>query len=402
MPRSPDFAIVGGGVVGLSIARALALRGGVGQIVVFEKEPRLAAHASGRNSGVLHSGIYYAEGSLKARICAEGAKSMAAYCDEHRLPIRRVGKLILPTRAEDGSRLEMLQARGKANGAHFELVDEAGIREIEPDARSADGRGLYNAETAVVEPAAVVEGIAAELRDLGVTIRTGCRALPAGDRTLSVDGERVAYGHLINAAGAYADRVAQAMGVGDRYRILPFKGAYYKLRDGAGVRVNGLIYPVPDLRIPVLGVHSTRTVAGGVYFGPTASPAMGRENYRGLQGFSAVDAAQIAGRVAQQYLRNAGGFRRYLHTEAARMVKPGFVRAARALVPRLNGSDLVSSTKVGIRAQLMDREKGTLEMDFVIEPGPYSTHVLNAISPAFTCSFAFADLVVDKVVKSEK
>jgi len=392
-----DFAIIGGGIVGLAIARALALRGGAGQIVVFEKEPRLAAHASGRNSGVLHSGIYYAEGSLKARICAEGARSMAAYCDEHGLPIRRVGKLILPTRAEDGSRLEMLQARGKANGAHFELVDEAGILEIEPDARSADGRGLYNAETAVVEPAAVVEAIAAELRDLGVTIRLGCQARPAGDRTLTVDGERVGYGHLINAAGAYADRVAQAMGVGERYRILPFKGAYYKLRDPAGVRVNGLIYPVPDLRIPVLGVHSTRTVAGGVYFGPTASPAMGRENYRGFQGFSVVDAAQIAGRVAQQYLRNAGGFRRYLHTEAARMVKPGFLRAARALVPRLAGSDLLRSDKVGIRAQLMDRETGALEMDFVIEPGPDSTHVLNAISPAFTCSFAFADFVIEAV-----
>jgi L-2-hydroxyglutarate oxidase len=393
---NPDFAIIGGGIVGLTVARALAQRK-AGTIVVFEKEPAVAAHASGRNSGVLHSGIYYAEGSLKARICAEGARRMAAYCDERGLPIRRVGKLILPTQREDGGLLEMLQARGKANGAQFELVDEARIREIEPDAHSADGRGLYNPETAVVEPAPVVEGIAAELRDLGVTVRTGCEAKPVGDRTLVVAGERVSYGHLINAAGAYADRVAHAMGVGARYRILPFKGAYYKLREGAGVRVNGLIYPVPDLRIPVLGVHTTRTVSGGVYLGPTASPALGRENYRGLQGFSAVDATAIAGRVAQQYLRNIGGFRSYLHREASRMLKPGFLKAARALLPRLEGGDLLPSNKVGIRAQLLDTEKGALEMDFVVEDGPHSTHVLNAISPAFTASFPFAELVLERI-----
>jgi L-2-hydroxyglutarate oxidase LhgO len=399
---SPDFAIIGAGIVGLSIARALKVKHPAARIVVLEKEPYTGAHASGRNSGVLHSGIYYPEGSLKARICAEGARRMSAYCDERRLPIRRAGKIILPTRPGDGDRLELLQARGSANGAHFEIVDEAGLREIEPHARSADGRALYNPETASVEPKAVTQGMAAELTALGVEIRLGVAAWPAADGTLLVDGARVAYGHLVNAAGAFADRVAHAMGVGRRYRIMPFKGCYYRLRDGASVTSNGLIYPVPDLRFPWLGVHTTVTPSGAVYFGPSAAPAFGRENYRGLDGFSTADVSVIAARMIEYYVRNANGFRHYVHAELPRLVKPGFLRAARALLPALKAEDLLPDKKVGIRAQLVDRETRALEMDFVIEPGPRSTHVLNAVSPAFTCALPFGEMVADEVVKDVK
>lgn len=382
--------------MGLSIARALALRG-AGKIVVFEKEPLIGAHASGRNSGVLHSGIYYPEGSLKARICAEGARRMAEYCDERKLPIRRAGKVILPIRPGDGDRLEMLQKRGRANGAHFEIVDEAGLREIEPDARSADGRALYNPETASVEPKAVTQGMAAELAELGVDIRLGVAALPEADGTLRVDGGAVAYGHLINAAGAFADRVAHAMGAGHRYRIMPFKGCYYRLREGASVTSRGLIYPVPDLRFPWLGVHTTVTPAGAIYFGPSAAPAFGRENYRWLEGFSATDVSVIAARLLEYYVRNANGFRHYVHTEAPHLVKAGFLRAARRILPAMRAEDLLPDKKVGIRAQLVDRENGKLEMDFVIESGERSTHVLNAVSPAFTCALPFGEMVADNV-----
>jgi (S)-2-hydroxyglutarate dehydrogenase len=392
----PDFAIIGGGVVGLSIARALALRGAA-KIVVFEKEPEIAAHASGRNSGVLHSGIYYPSGSLKARICAEGARRMTEYCEERGLPIRKVGKVILPIRPGDGDRLAMLQERGRANGAHFELVDETGLRAIEPHARSADGRALYNPETRSVDPKAVTIGMAAELREMGVEIRLGAAAWPDPDGALRVDGVPAACGHLINAAGAFADRVAHAMGVGRKYRILPFKGAYYRLREGATVTSNGLIYPVPDLRFPFLGVHTTVTPAGRIYFGPSAAPAFGRENYSGLHGFSAADVSVIGARLLDYYVRNANGFRHYVHAEAPQLLKAGFLRAARKLVPALRGEDLLPSEKVGIRAQLVDGESGQMEMDFVIEPGPRSTHVLNAVSPAFTCALPFGAMVAEKV-----
>lgn len=399
MRRSPDFVIAGAGIVGLSIARALRLRYPDQSVVVLEKEPLIGAHASGRNSGVLHSGIYYPEGSLKAKICAAGARRMAEYCDERRLPIRRAGKVILPTRPADGDRLEMLQARGRANGAHFEIVDAAGLKEIEPDAHSADpaGRALYNPDTASVEPKEVTQGMAAELRDLGVEIRLGVAAWPEADGTLRVNGSPLAYGHLVNAAGAFADKVAHAMGVGRRYRIMPFKGCYYRLRDGASVTSRGLIYPVPDLRFPFLGVHTTVTPAGKIYLGPSAAPAFGRENYRGIEGFSAADVSVIAARMLEYYVRNANGFRHYVHAELPRLVKPGFLRAARALIPALRAEDLLPDRKVGIRAQLVDRQTGTLEMDFVIEQGERSTHVLNAVSPAFTCALPFGEMVAEGV-----
>lgn len=392
-----DFVILGAGVIGLAIARELRRRNPGASILVLEKEPRLAAHASGRNSGVVHSGIYYAEGSLKARICAEGARRLTAYCEERGLPLRRVGKLILPLRAEDGGRLELLQARGRANGAPFELIGADDIRRVEPDARSADGRALYNPATAVLDPVAVVEGMAAELRPQGVDIRLDARCTVRGRDVVVADAESVAYGHLINAAGAHADSVAHAMGVGERYRILPFKGIYHRLRPDAGVTVRGLIYPVPDLRFPFLGVHCTRAVSGTVHLGPTAVPALGRENYRGLEGSSPRDLGAIAVRLLQQYARNTDGFRHYLHEEAPRVFRAGFLRAVRALLPRLRAGDVEPADKVGIRAQLYDRDRGALEMDFVIEPGPRSTHVLNAVSPGFTCALRFAETVVDRI-----
>jgi len=180
---------------------------------------------------------------------------------------------------------------------------------VEPDARSADGRALYNAETAVIDPAAVVERLAAELREGGVEIRLGARCVVRPGGLVTANSDTLAYGHLINAAGAHADRMAHALGVGERYRILPFKGIYHRLREGAGVRVNGLIYPVPDLRFPFLGVHCTRAVSGTVYLGPTAVPALGRENYRGLQDLSPGDLGAITARLVQQYVRNTNGFR---------------------------------------------------------------------------------------------
>jgi L-2-hydroxyglutarate oxidase LhgO len=396
---NPDFAILGAGIIGLTVARELRRRHPGASIVVFEKEPGLAAHASGRNSGVIHSGIYYAEGSLKAKVCADGARRLAEYCDERGLPISRVGKLIVPLAPADGERLELLLARGRANGAHFSLVGEDDIRRIEPAARSADTRALYNPDTAVIDSAAVVTRMADELRADGVEIRLGeaAGAFDVAGRTLVAGGKRWTYGHLVNAAGAYADRVAHRFGVGERYRILPFRGLYYQLRAGSPLRVNGLIYPVPDLRFPFLGVHATRGVNGTVYFGPTAVPALGRENYHGVERLSPSDIGAIAFRLAAQYLRNTNGFRHYLHQEAPRLLRPGFVRAARAMLPALTPGDLIRSPKVGIRAQLYDQSRGALEMDFIIEPGPNSTHVLNAVSPAFTCSLAFAELVVGRL-----
>jgi L-2-hydroxyglutarate oxidase LhgO len=321
---------------------------------------------------------------------------MAEYCDEHGLPIRRLGKVIVPARAEDDPQLDVLRRRAEANGARVEMLDERGLREAEPAARTASGRALLSPATAVVASGAVLEHLAGWLEARGVRIARG-RQVSAADpreRRVRAGDEDVAYGHLYNAAGLHADRVARLFGAGERYTILPFKGIYYRLDPSAGPAVRRLVYPVPDLRYPFLGVHFTRTVDDAVYAGPTAVPALGRENYRGLRGLRPGEAMGIAARLMQQYARGAQGFRRFAHAEGRRYLKRYFAQAARELVPAVRAEHLLPSSKVGIRAQLLDRLTGELVMDFVVEEGPHSTHVLNAVSPGFTSAFSFARMLV--------
>jgi (S)-2-hydroxyglutarate dehydrogenase len=395
--RTTDFAIVGAGIIGLALARELRRTYPTARIIVLEKESGLGHHASGRNSGVLHSGVYYAAGSMKSRICAQGAKELAAFCDEERLPIDRCGKVIVPTTAEEDVQLHELLLRATNNGARAELIGERQLATIEPEARSFSGRALHCIDTAVVDPKAILQRLSESLRADGVQIllEHSVRQMDAGTGTLHVNGVRISCGHVFNAAGLDADRVARAFGAGTRYEILPFKGLYRRLRPESGLRIRGLIYPVPDLKIPFLGIHFTCAVGGEIFVGPTAIPALGRENYVGLRGVSLREAVTISSRVVGQYLRNSQGFRRYANAEALRVTKSAFVRAAQRLVPRLRAHDLTSTAKVGIRAQLVDRTTHELVLDFVVESLERSTHVLNAVSPGFTSAFPFARAILD-------
>jgi len=392
-----DFLVVGGGIIGLTLARELSERHPGARIAVTEKESFLGRHGSGRHSGVLHSGIYYPEGSLKARLCSAGSKAMAAYCEERGLPLARLGKVVLPLREEDDARLGLLLRRGQANGARVEILDEHQLLEREPSARTATGRALFSPDTAVVEPGAVVGCLAEELRANGVKLVMGAevRQVIAESNLVKTGRETISCGWVFNCAGQFADKVAHLFGVGRRYTLLPFKGIYYRLSPDSRVRCNGLIYPVPDLNVPFLGVHYTRKLDGSVYLGPTAVPALGREHYQGVQGLDLREGAIILLHLARQYLANKQDFRRFAHEEALRFLRSRFADAARALTPDLRSEDLLPSAKVGIRAQLLDREKRELVMDFLVERGERSTHVLNAISPAFTSSMSFARYILD-------
>lgn len=397
MMQAYDSIIVGGGIVGMSLARELIARDPAQRVAVVEKEPSLGRHASGRNSGVLHSGIYYPAGSLKARLCSDGARRMRDYCDEHGLPISRIGKVIVPVRPEDDAQLEMLLERARANGARAELIDAARLAELEPEAFSVSGRALLSPDTAVVDPKAILVHLHQELTARGVHFLFGRPLLQASAGVAQIGAERLGYGLLLNAAGLHADRLAHMMGVGDRYTILPFKGLYYKLAPDAPIQIRRLIYPVPDLRVPFLGVHVTKSVGGDVYLGPTAIPAFGRENYRSLQGLELREVFAIGRTMARQYASNKQGFRTLVHEEGMRFLKPYFVRSARALVPNIRARHLLPSAKVGIRAQLFDRQTQELVMDFVVERCEKSLHVLNAVSPGFTSSFSFAQYVLDQL-----
>lgn len=395
---SADYVIIGAGIVGLTIARELKQRSPAARIAILEKEAEVGLHASGRNSGVLHSGIYYPENSLKAKVCVAGAKAMAAYCDEHNLPISRTGKVIIPTQEHDAPQLQLLYQRGINNGARVELIDAQQLKELEPGAYTATGQALYSPDTAVIDSKAILQHLKQSLQQQKVVFHFNA-ALQSVDQIKKIiytSAGKIHYGHAFNTAGLYADKVAKAFGAAKHYTMLPFKGIYYRLDPQCSIKLNQLIYPVPDLNVPFLGVHFTKLVNGDVMAGPTAVPALGRENYYGTSGMNPKETLHISFNLLRQYMKNKQGFRTFAHQEAGRFLKSQFAAAARALVPQLKAENLLVSKKVGIRAQLLDLQKRELIMDFLIERQANDTHILNAVSPAFTCSLSFARLVVNE------
>jgi L-2-hydroxyglutarate oxidase len=397
-----DFLIIGAGIVGLTIACELKRRHPTASVTVLEKEGRAGFHSSGRNSGVLHSGIYYPSDSLKAKLCSAGARELADYCVERNLPLNRIGKILVPLAPADAPQLDVLAARAAANGAIAEKLDQRQLAELEPEARSATGTALWVPGTAVGDPPSVMASVARDADRAGVALHYNaeCVAFDARAREVILQGRtRFAYHHLVNAAGLHADRVAHRLGVGAEYSLIPFKGIYWQLDANSGLEIRHLIYPVPDLRVPFLGVHTTTSVAGHVYLGPTAVPAFGRENYHGLSGVSACEAARISRLIMRQIVTGRDGFRRLAWQEGRRYFKRWFLEAAQSLLPRLRSEHLLSCCKVAIRAQLYDRATGRLVNDFLVSGGESSTHVLNAVSPAWTSAFPFARYVVENHVE---
>jgi len=390
-----DVLIAGAGIMGLTIARELVSRGWE-NIVLLEKESRLGGHASGRNSGVLHAGIYYAPDSLKARSCLHGNFLMKEYCREKGLPLLETGKVIVARGEEELPVLKELYRRATANGAKVELVDEKRLAEIEPNARTVS-LALHSLYTAVVDPLRVLESLGSDLEASGkVRILRDCPFLGLrGSSTAKTPRGEIAFGRFVNAAGAHCDRVAAAFGAGSRFRMVPFKGLYRKLRKDRSHLVRGNIYPVPDIRYPFLGVHFTRNVHGEVYLGPTAIPALGRENYGVLEGVDREGAAILARDAALFF--SSREFRSVALEEPRKYRFSCFFEDARKLVKDLRPEDVTSSDKVGIRAQLVDWRTRKLVQDFLlVEEGP-SLHLLNPVSPAFTSSMNLARAIVDRL-----
>lgn len=393
--RACQFLIIGAGITGLTIARELLSRG-VDDIVILDKEQATGAHASGRNSGVLHAGIYYTPDSLKARYCSEGNRLMKEFCRQRALTLHESGKVVVARDAAEADRLTELKARADSCGARARFIDAAELAEIEPQAATYD-RALFSPDTAIIRPLEILGALEQELTSSG-KVRFqygGAAAGPGGHRTLSTSRGSFRYDSLINAAGAHADLIAHRFGVGRDYKILPFKGTYKKLVPGANSLIRSNVYPVPDLRNPFLGVHFTRSVDGTVYVGPTAIPALGRENYRLFDGWS-WETPRILYRDGVLFAGNEA-FRNAATTEPKRYMKRVLFQEARKLVPALNLRDLENSTKVGVRPQLVDWPSKKLVMDFVTHYEDDAYHILNAISPAFTSSMAFARHVADEL-----
>jgi (S)-2-hydroxyglutarate dehydrogenase len=393
-----DYLIIGAGIVGLTIARELSTRFPLAKIIILEKENNPGKHASGRNSGVLHTGIYYPANTLKAKFCKEGADLLFAYAKEHHIPVRKDGKIIVAVSAENALGLDKLLENAKANHISAERINREEIRELEPYACAEFG-GIYCKDTAVIDSLGVLQKLQQQLVSNNVSISCN-QAVVAIDETQQIvrtQNQAYGYGMLINTAGAYADTVAKLMGVGLEYRLIPFKGTYYKLKQSIAHKIRASIYPVPNPELPFLGVHLTRVISGDVYVGPTAIPAFGRENYRSLQGVKLAETLGISAQLLKLYRKNTQSFRKLVHTEVSHYTKAGITKSARRLMNQLEPSWLTTSSKVGIRPQLLNTQEGRLEMDFVIKKGRQSLHVLNSISPAFTSSFAVAKHIVDQI-----
>ena len=386
VPNTCDVVIIGGGIVGLATALRLTERG-VRSIAVLEAESRLAAHQTGHNSGVIHSGLYYKPGSLKARLCVAGREAMYGFCTEHGVRHERCGKIVVATDATELERMGELERRGAANGlAGLRRLSPAEVREREPHVACV--AALLVPDTGIVDYTAVCEAYARRIRDAGGRIETGVavRSARREGRDIVVrtaDGTRTCRA-LVNCAGLQSDRVARACGVDPGVRIVPFRGEYAELVPERQHLVKHLIYPVPDPRFPFLGVHFTRMAAGGVECGPNAVLALARHGYTA----SVVSLPDIADWLAfPGFWRMAA---RYWRMGLGEMKRAGsrraFVAALRRLVPELRDGD-VHPAEAGVRAQAVDRS-GALVDDFRIERAPGMVHVLNAPSPAATASLA--------------
>ena len=399
--KNYDVVIIGGGITGLCIAHQILEKKISKKILIIDKEDRLGAHTSGRNSGVLHAGLYYKPGTKKAEICTSGKKRLEEWILERELPISRCGKIVVPTKMELDSQLDVLKERGKQNGAVVEMWDSQQLKEFDSTISTASGRCLWSPKTSVIKPLKVVRALQNELKEKGVVFemeRNGWKPNKSNNTLDLGNGVLINYGYLFNCSGLFADKVAHLFGVGLEYSLMPFKGLYWQLKQDCPLRPKCNIYPVPDLSVPFLGVHFTPSADASptISIGPTATLALGRENYKGLENLDPALTGQNLLTLANQYLSNKGNIRRYVKEQAFLHIFPLMVREVKKLIPDIQEKHIEKSEKVAIRPQLFNHKTGILEDDFVCMNGINSTHVLNEISPAFTASFAWADLIIDR------
>jgi len=392
-----QILIVGAGIIGLTIAREFVNRG-IKDILILEKERSLGLHSSGRNSGVLHAGMYYTPETLKAKFCVKGNRMMKDFCREKGLTLSETGKVILASNPSEVEALYELKRRADACGARASLIDRKKLGELEPHA-AACNEALFSPDTAVIRPVEILEALEEDLAQrakVKISYETVFNGL-TGDNQAQTSGGVIRFEKFVNAAGTYADKVAQQFGLAREYKILPFRGTYKKLVPERTFLVRGSIYPVPDLKTPFLGIHLTRSADDEILIGPTALPAFGRENYQIFKGWG-VETASILLRDLVLLFKN-DSFRQNAMTEPRKYLKRFFLNAARKLVPELRPDDLTETDHVGIRPQLIHWPTKKLVMDYIMLREGNSLHILNPISPAFTSAMAFAEDVVTDILK---
>lgn len=393
-----DVLILGAGIIGLSIGKALLEARPSMKVIIAEKEDAISKHASGRNSGVLHAGFYYSPDSLKAKFCRDGNQELRQLAKRHNVPVREVGKVVVARNADENSRLETLFQRGLANGVDLEMLSEDKLLDYEPLAVTYE-RFLWSPTTAVSDSKAINEALRSEFEKLGGQIHyqrkisLGLQDQEIYDRSRTYDAK-----HYVNAAGAQADRISRKIGVGTEYAMLPFMGVY-RATSEKNLPLQRLVYPVPHPINPFLGVHFTLTVDHLTKIGPTAIPIAGREQYGPTEGWSASDIGQALKGMAALIRGESHDFGSILKTEWPKLVESLLVKESTSLVPTASRKINWHRKPPGIRAQLVHLPTGKLEQDFVAENQLNSTHILNAVSPGWTSGLPFGRwITLEKVL----
>ena len=395
-----DFVIIGGGIIGLSIAKALIEDDKDAFIAIIEKESEVATHASGRNSGVLHAGFYYSANSLKAKFARVGNEELRRYCKANHLKINECGKVVLAQNEDEVKGLEELKKRGDLNGVELYWIDKKELSCKYPNLKTTQ-KALYSPTTSTVDPKEVCLSIKKDLLEKNVEIFTNTKYLKKiSSNSILTNGGELKYKWLINCAGLYADKIAKDFGLAKDYTIIPFKGIYLKdKKNRSQLKTNA--YPVPNLKNPFLGVHFTYAVDGSAKIGPTAIPAFWRENYKGCDNFNFKEMITILYYEAKLFLTNAFGFRALAYEEMRKYYKPHLLKLTSGLTNKMNLRGFDKWTTPGIRAQLLNINTLELVQDFIVEKKENSVHILNAVSPAFTSAFPFTRWVVKNYIKEK-
>ena len=390
-----DVIVVGGGVIGLSVATAIKTSNTSIKVLLVDKEPLLGVHASGRNSGVIHAGFYYSPDSLKAKFCLTGNMKLSNLIARHKIPILKCGKVVVTRNSSEEKQIEKLYKRGVANGVDISFLPRSELKNIEPLAVTYKNF-LWSPNTSVSDPSLVIKALQKEAKDVGVEFSFESK-LNIVDFDAQINGEKISFRHLVNCAGSYALDIAKAYGYGGQYLTLPFMGRYLKTSE-KNFSLKTLIYPVPHPINPFLGVHLTRTTDGNIKIGPTAIPLFGKEQYSLFKGIKLSEMFESIKALMSLINGSAHDVSEILMTEFPKMTSRKLVEEVCSISQGIQNVKDWRPAPSGIRAQLVDTRNGELVQDFILQGGSNSTHVLNAVSPGWTSAIPFGEYIAERIL----
>jgi len=398
MKKIGSLLIIGGGIIGLTTAREAIKSGFFKKVLLIEKEDELGFHASRRNSGVIHAGFYYDPNSQKGKFCSDANKLMREYCMKNGIPINKCGKVVVTRNSSEINTLELLYERGKRNNCNVELLLQKDLKYYEPLAKTVD-KFLWSPNTWSASPKALIDNLEKELIELGVDIIYSSKIIGASNNyIIDQKGRKYFYDVLINNAGGYCLEIAKLLGLKTNYEILPFKGLYLKSKH-VFRNFSCHIYPVPNIETPFLGIHTTLTFDKFLKLGPTALPAFSPENYSLFEGIDMSLFPKILATQSSLFIKNNFKFRDLALREISFLNKSIFIEQAQKLTNYKLMANLFEWYSPGIRPQLLNKKNNSLEMDFIVLNNDNKYHLINSISPAWTCSFQTAKHIIQKIIK---